>query len=116
MTQEVVQQGNCFEANFKWLMNNRQHHKSAVLCHGKVVGAVGSPVEGKVFSHAWIEDGNLLIDTSNGKSIKIMKDPVYSKGRILADTVIRYTYFEAANACLNDEHYGPWDSKLIEGD
>lgn len=77
------------------------------LCHGQVIGAKGSPVEGKQFIHCWIEEGNILIDNSNGKQIITRKERI--SNRIIESTVKRYTIDEMIKNLLKYEHYGEWE-------
>ena len=105
--------GDCFQANANYLIElstkdpSTTLNKDIKLCHGMVIGAKGSPVEGTTFIHAWIEHNGLLIDNSNGK--KIVLPTARIEHRILRDTVKYYTIKEMFDKLLETGHYGEWD-------
>ena len=103
--------GDCYKANAEFIMklfpDIKKSHK-IFLCHGKVVGTKGSKVEDITFKHAWIEINEMLLDCSNGRLISHRIKDLYDKGRIIKDSVIRYTPQKAMEMILKHEHYGPW--------
>lgn len=119
MKQETVLsqygEGDCYRANANFIIDlfhqhkgNRKHLQNYRLCHGDVIGAHGSLVEGKRFPHAWVEiDGRLILDFSNGKLIVIPKDRI--QYRIFEDTVKRYTVKQTIQNVFKYEHYGAWE-------
>ena len=56
--------GDCYAANGREIIGEDE---SARLVHG--VGILQT--DGKPFGHCWIEDGNTVLDFSNGKNIKV---------------------------------------------
>lgn len=104
--------GNCFEVNTNKLLEmwfkDKTVSKLFYLCHGKVIGAKNSDVEGKQFIHCWIEtkDGDMLFDYSNDNTIEIRKDLI-SK-RIIENTVVRYTVKQIMKLMYKFEHYGDY--------
>lgn len=112
--------GDCFEVNAGYILDNfffkfkNKKSKDVFLCHGKVIGAKGSKVEGEIFVHAWIEIGDVFMDYSNGNSIITGKEKVYATGRILVETVKKYSPKQVANFTLKQEHYGPWAKEFCE--
>ena len=110
-----MEQGDCFQANAEYLIDIfHKHPKDRKvlqifrLCHGMVLGAKGSPVEGKWFMHCWIEiNGDVVLDNSNGKQTIGRKDKIAY--RIKEETVKRYTVRQAMQKLLETEHYGEWD-------
>lgn len=83
--------------------------ENLVLVHGIVTGQ--GPIEGIQYSHAWVEDGDQVIDKSNGRDIKLDKHLYYFVGRI--EYTVRYTSDEAREMLLKTENYGPWDEKIL---
>lgn len=102
--------GDCYQANGRYLTDkmNTSDENKYVLCHG-------TPLLGrdhKPYGHAWIEKGNMVIDKSNGKDIKIDKSLYYAIGNIPAKgykKIYKYTPTEAAIKMLKHKHWGPWD-------
>jgi hypothetical protein len=99
--------GDCFEAAGNFIVNNRHEKDDLILVHGLVTGQ--GAIAGIKFAHAWIEDGDLVIDKSNGRDIKIPKMLYYALGNV--KKTFRYTAEEAVEKMLDVGHYGPWDLK-----
>ena len=81
-----------------------------VLVHALVYGQ-GS-VAGLRFPHAWVEDGDMVIDQSNGNDIRIDKRVYYAIGKIKPNekgAYNTYTYIEMTRKLRSTGHYGPWD-------
>jgi hypothetical protein len=101
--------GDCFEANGRYFMdaaafpggNNTLH-----LVHGEVTGQ--GPLEGVKYGHAWIEDGNMVIDVSNGRTVRMPKATYYALGRI-GDNVHHYDAPAFRRKVMQHKHWGPWD-------
>lgn len=106
--------GDCYEANATWLIDyaltvgaDRRELKKWRLCHGTVLGAEGSVVEGKWFDHCWLEmEGKFLIDFSNGKKIVLPIEKL--SHRIKLAEAVRYTPAQAIVMLHKTSHYGPW--------
>lgn len=109
------QYGNCYEAAAKYMMANTlfagsQSNKNLRLVHGEVRGQ--GPMEGKTFGHAWIEDGNDVIDNSNGRNLRIPKLVYYHFGDIHnLNNYHVYKPTEARDKMLETGIFGPWDLK-----
>ena len=80
------------------------------LVHALVRGQ-GS-CRGKRFPHAWIEDGDMVIDKSNGKDIRMEAKVYYAIGGVKPKekgAYVKYS-FNAMKMKLNKtKHYGPWE-------
>lgn len=103
--------GNCFDAAYDYMMSNAGTNPNLKIVHGMVQGQ--GPLHGWEFTHAWNEDGNQVIDTSNGKELMIDKSFYYLLGNINENECHYYDFnqtLEKANDHLNK---GPWD---IEND
>jgi len=102
-------QGDCYDANGSYFVEKALfpgNDKGLRLVHGEVTGQ-GS-LEGVKYGHCWIEDGNTVIDVSNGRNIRMPKSEYYKLGRI-EDNIHVYTPEEARRKINQYEHWGPWD-------
>lgn len=106
--------GDCYKVNADYLINiwvsdkNDLRLRDVFLCHGRVIGAKGSVVEGQEFDHCWIEVGNdVIMDFSNKKTIIGRLSVV--EHRIIRSSVKKYTAEQVAKNILEYEHYGGWD-------
>ena len=67
-------------------------------------------LEGVTYGHAWVLNGDTVIDVSNGGKLQLPKSAYYAIGQI--DNIgnsIEYTWKEARKKIVNYEHWGPWD-------
>ena len=126
---EGVQLGDCYEAAAKYMMdecNFGADDCDLALVHGEVSGQ--GPLEGVRYGHAWVEDGDTVIDKSNGKDLRMPKAIYYALGQINRETfgadgydpvggqnVHRYTWPEMRKKLLDYEHWGPWDLETSSG-
>jgi len=88
-----------------------------LLVHGEVTGQGPPPpagVGGVQYGHAWIEDGNTVIDTSNGRHLVLPRAVYYKVGGI-GSNVYRYTVAEARAKLVSTRVYGPWDLQTSTG-
>lgn len=106
--------GDCYEAAFHYIMDHvlgmgvKDPQHGLRLVHGEVAGQ--GPMVGTTFGHAWIEDGDLVIDQSNGRDIRMPKAVYYVLGRIdELDNIHVYTPEEARDRVLQHGTYGAWD-------
>lgn len=111
--QESSANGDCYEIAGKFIMDDVIFNDDSrkILVHAIVKGQ--GPLAGVEFGHAWIEDGNTVIDKSNGRNITIPKQVYYAIGNIedTPDKMRRYDAEEARKKMMEHEHYGPWDLK-----
>jgi len=126
---EGAQLGDCYEAAAKYMMdecNFGADDCDIVLVHGEVGGQ--GPLEGVRYGHAWVEDGDTVIDKSNGKDLRMPKVVYYALGQINRETfggggydpvggqnVHRYTWPEVRKKLLDYKHWGPWDLETSSG-
>ena len=106
--------GDCYEAAGKWFMDNAMTGFGAPtdpdlrLVHGEVVGR-GS-LEGVSFGHAWIEDGDKVIDPSNDRMVEMPRSLYYALGSIdHIDNTHRYDVNTFRRRVTTHRHWGPWD-------
>jgi hypothetical protein len=102
--------GDCFQAAGR-LVAFDNPKENIVLVHGLVKGQ--GPLEGRKFWHAWGEDGNTVIDKSNGRNIKMDKGLYYALGHIHNESgkMYRYTKEQAQVKMLKTETWGPWEGQ-----
>lgn len=106
--------GDCYEAAVLYMMDHAlgmgvsEPNPELRLVHGEVAGQ--GPLEGKTFGHAWIEDGDMVIDKSNGRDTYMPKFLYYSIGRIdELDNYHVYTPEQVRKKLIEHGVYGPWD-------
>jgi hypothetical protein len=99
--------GDCYETAGRYMLDNGLSGKNPniKLVHGEVSGQ--GPLQGKTFGHAWIEDGDNIIDNSNGRHITMPKSEYYHIGNI--SNTRSYSPDQARENFLKYEHFGPWD-------
>ena len=116
-SKRIASTGNCYEANGSYFMENALfpgNNKKLKMVHGEVTGQ-GS-LDGVKYGHAWIEDGNTVIDVSNGKNIKMSKKAYYQSGHIGENGNIHtYSPEKFREKILQHEHWGPWDLRTSTG-
>lgn len=97
--------GDCYTANGRLMLGNDDY----TLCHG--VGILQT--DGNPFGHCWVEKGNVVIDKSNGNSIKIAKPLYYQllKVPVKGTKIYKYTSEQVCINVLKHKHWGPWDLK-----
>lgn len=111
--------GDCMQAAVNLMMRyhtdffgKRLNSKSGnpILVHALVYGQ--GAVAGLRFSHAWVEDGDMVIDKSNGRDVRIDKRIYYAIGRIKPSekgAYKKYSFKEMTKKLTSTSHYGPWD-------
>jgi hypothetical protein len=109
--------GDCYEANGRYFMEHSifpGKDKRLRLVHGEVRGQ--GPLDGVQYGHAWVEDGNTVIDVSNGRDIKMPKALYYAIGGIdQIGNMKRYTAEEFRKKVMKTENWGPWELKTSTG-
>jgi hypothetical protein len=84
--------------------------KGAVLVHALVRGQ--GILKGKRYPHAWVEDGDTVIDQSNGNDIRMDKRAYYALGGVKPNekgAYFKYTYRDMVKKLKTTGHYGHWD-------
>ena len=100
--------GFCFSTSAEWLLYGQgAEYPQAKLVHGTVMGR--GPIEGKRFTHAWVEIDDWVFDPS--QNLLIEKDSYYDLGQV--EDAVSYTSDETRTELLRNEHWGPWDEKLL---
>jgi hypothetical protein len=99
--------GDCYCAAGRYLMDNGLKNKNLLLVHGEVTGQ--GKIHGVQYGHAWIEDGENIIDVSQRKFLQIPKIIYYSIGQIDESKVFKYSYKDLLKKTLQTGHWGPWE-------
>jgi hypothetical protein len=97
--------GDCYEAAGHYFLDHGAGNSSMHLIHGEVTGQ--GPIAGIKFGHAWIEDGEEVVDLANGKNLRMPKAIYYALGHI--EKRIRYDYKTFLEKVLKTGNWGPWD-------
>lgn len=97
---EENKHGNCFVVALNTFLENPQKY---TLVHGVVTGQ--GAIEGIQYCHAWVENGNKVID--NTIPLIINKDIYYRIGHI--EITRKYNASETMKMLEKYETYGPWD-------
>jgi len=111
--------GDCFEVAGRTMvdMTEEQEMSGMKMVHAYVYGE--GDLKGRRFPHAWNEQGDVVLDNSNGNNIVMRKEQYYPLGGIVKESGAYATY--AKEDCLikmlKHGHWGPWDlnDSLDEG-
>jgi len=102
--------GDCYMVAAKYLENEYfKGNKNLVLVHGEVEGQ--GAIAGIRYGHAWVEDGDMVIDKSGNRDIHLPKIIYYSLGNINPNKAFKYNYEQMRKKTLEYGHWGPWDLK-----
>jgi len=101
---ERPSEGTCFESAGRWLLKE-PHLKEARLAHGLVNGT--GRASGQSFAHAWIEIGDVVIDTESGWIGR--REEYYGLGEVRE--VRLYELDEMVKKVLKSRHWGPWEDE-----
>ena len=110
---ESVAEGDCYEAAVDyciargWMFGGKVPRNVRIV-HGEVMGQ--GKLRGITFGHAWVLEGNTVIDQSNGGDLRMPKAVYYATGKIdEIGNVHEYTIEKARKRMVETEVYGPWD-------
>lgn len=96
--------GNCYEVHGRMILD--AEFPKGKLCHGTVWHN-----ESGWHGHCWIENGDVVIDKSNGNNFILPTDFYYALGKV--KDVKRYTQREAAIQMVRTKNFGPWEEPEI---
>ena len=123
--------GDCYEASGKYIMDECLTDCDLILVHGEVSGQ--GELAGVRYGHAWVEDGDTVIDKSNGRDLQMPKILYYTIGQIAGvdmskwgqpefgsdvfteGNLHKYTWDQARKKILDYGHWGPWDLETKSG-
>ena len=103
--------GDCFHVAGRTMidMTEEQEVYGMKMIHAYVYGQ--GELKGRRFPHAWIEQGDVVLDNSNGNNIVMRKEQYYKLGGIEEEAGAYATYNKEDTMInmLKHGHYGPWD-------
>jgi len=104
--------GDCFTKATRTMINMTeiQEMYGMKMVHAYVYGQ--GKLEGRRFPHAWTEQGDMVLDNSNGNNIEMHKAVYYKLGGVNPKEPGAYvTYDKEATMkkILSTQTYGPWD-------
>ena len=99
--------GDCYQAAGRYVMDNalQGSNQNLILVHGIVSGQ--GEIAGVRYGHAWVENGEEVIDVAGGRELRVPKIIYYAIGNI--DNTFRYTPEEMREKLIESETWGPWD-------
>lgn len=97
--------GDCFEAAAKFVQQPSvvDYPDDYRLVHGNIAALR----QDEAVNHAWVEEGDIVHDVSNGDHVVFSKQAYYERQRVT--NVRTYTVEEALRLCIQHGHWGPWD-------
>jgi len=99
--------GDCFDAAYNYIIEHGPNNPNLKLVHSFVSGQ--GKLSGKRYAHAWCEDDEFVIDTSNGNNFKVIKMLYYAIGNINPNQGKYYDYNETIRISTEQGNKGPWD-------
>ena len=108
---EETDKGDCFEVAGRAMidMTEEQETYGMKMIHAYVYGQ--GELKGRRFPHAWVEQGDVVLDNSNGNSIVMRKEQYYPLGGVVEEKGA-YASYDKEKTMINmlkHGHYGPWD-------
>lgn len=97
--------GDCFTAAGRFISRPAvvQYPNDYRLVHGRLAGLR----QDVAFNHAWVEEGEMVHDVSNGGHVVATARGYYAAQQVQA--VRKYTPAEALREMVASGHWGPWD-------
>ena len=104
--------GDCYEAAGKYIL---AHPGDGLkLVHAEVMGQ--GPIAGTTFGHAFVLDGDIVIDKSNGRNLQMSSAVYFALGQINdIDNFFIYSEKEMLLKITEFQHWGPWDLVTASG-
>lgn len=119
--------GNCFGEAFNYIFNEGliKKNNNLQLVHAIICPLMG-PLSGISYGHAWVEDGDKVIDTSRNNKV-MDKETYYILGGLMnfpndkireltvkEENIHRYSVEDARKMALDKGMYGPWEESFDE--
>ena len=113
----LARNGDCYQAAIEYLWSKYAFEKPETeikIVHGEVAGQ--GPLEGLTFGHAWVEQGDVVVDPSNGRMVTMPRQLYYALGCISQiNNMHAYDLEAVRRKILETKTYGPWDLKTASG-
>lgn len=101
--------GDCFVVAGKYVSGEGIKNPNLTLVHARIRPRMGK-MKNIVYWHAWVEDGDKILDFSNGKTGEQAEyeKPFYY---LLADPqeIRKYSFSETLKMTTEHGNWGPWD-------
>jgi hypothetical protein len=97
-----MKKGDCIIVACRKVMENHNF----LFCYAYVNGQ--GRLKGHKILHAWNELGDVVFDSSNGKSIVMRKEKYYSIAGISEEDVTKQTADETIKLMFKTKSYGGW--------
>jgi hypothetical protein len=104
--------GDCYQAAGEYMMMHYlsgNKNSKLVLVHAEVTGQ--GPISGIRHGHAYILNGNMVIDKSNKRDIEMPKEIYYAIGNI-GKNINHYSFEEFRDNVLKHGTWGPWAPEI----
>ena len=99
--------GRCYELAGRYVST----HPDTILVHGKLVNKF--TVGMREVEHAWIEEGDEIIDLCQVENLKKLPKAVY-EGLFQPVSLKKYSYNDVIRITTHIGHWGPWNDEEIE--
>jgi hypothetical protein len=110
---EEAKGGDCFRQAWRNFYSNLGSNPPPLLVHGIVTGQ--GAIEGLQFCHAWIEIGDVVIDTTIPLFAGgVPRQMYYSMARLDEKNLFKYNREQVAENAVKYKTYGPWEDILWE--
>ena len=97
LTSPVYRRGDCFANVIRWITHNDS--EDAIVVHGKVTNGKNERLD-----HAWIEQGNEVIDPT----VDVYVDKIEFYAITKAEADAKYTSTQTLINAARTKHGGPW--------
>lgn len=119
---EKHKHGNCFDQAFEYIFQEGiiKGNNNLQIVHAIIQPLLG-PLSGIEFGHAWVEDGDKVIDTSRNNEV-MDKQSYYVLGglmdmwnnKVKEEKIHRYSVEDAKKMAVQKKTAGPWEDKFDE--
>ncbi len=103
----------CFDNSWRLMMDAIKGEPEEVQDKYKLVHAKVTNLEGRTFSHGWLELKGKVIDSSRGRDDPRVMYATQFRDVMNAENIIEYTPVEAMIKAVREKNLGPWDPSLL---
>ena len=108
--ESILKMGNCYMTAYTYVFDDhiKNNGTKLLLVHAEVTGTGGN-VAGIKYGHAFVLDGDFVIDTealAKGLPHRYPYEEYYAIGRVESEEI--YNFNEMLAHAQVNQHYGPW--------
>lgn len=103
----------CFDNSWRQMMEFIKDEPVSVQDKYRLVHAKVTNVEGRTFSHGWLELKGKVIDCARSVEDPLVMDAAKYRDVMNAENIIEYTPEEAMIKAAREGNLGPWDKSLL---